>query len=196
VRTWAPISSLIALACTSTVPPPGENIGDFLFEAQPPAMQACGLSDVPDGGFEFTVTFSRTDAGAGFITINGVTHAGTFDGRTLSAAYSAPRAFANCMCGTLVNETMTVELLSQSQDEALGGVCPATGVPAPVDFDAGITPPMRTSSGFDATRGCGTLVDALSSDPVPGPGLDGTDAGCWTSCNTCVLTYTLVGERK
>jgi hypothetical protein len=95
-----------------------------------------------------------------------------------------------------VTEVMTVLLLSQSQDEALGGACPAPGMSPPLDPDAGITPPMPAASGFDATRGCGTLVDAVSSDPVPGPGLDFTDAGCWTSCNQCVLNYTVVGERQ
>jgi hypothetical protein len=200
----APLAlSLAALAaCTQNSTPPGdEQLGSFSFHAEPPGsgnQATCVLTDIPDGGFDFTATFSHfRDGGTAFVSIGGVSHAGTFDGTTITATYSAPRSFANCSaCGTTVSEVMTVLLLSESQDQALGSMCPGAGMSPPIDLDAGITPPMSAGSGFDATRGCGTLVDSVASDPLPDPGTNFTDAGCWSACNDCLLHYVIVGERQ
>src|SRR5262249_5101245 len=151
-------------ACPQSSTPPGdEQMGTYSFRAEPPGSgnsASCGLSDIPDGGFPFKATLSHyRDGGQGYVTIGGVSHTGTFDGVTLTATYSALRSFANCVaCQTTVNETMTVVLISQSQDQQLGGMCPAPGVPPPLDPDAGITGPMTVPDGYDAPRGCGTLV--------------------------------------
>jgi hypothetical protein len=93
----------------------------------------------------------------------------------------------------LMTETLTATIVSNSQSGALGGSCAAM---PPVDIDAGLVPPGITEAGgFDAVRACGTLTEALTSDPAPTAESD--DAGtCAFSCNSCVLTYAISGDRK
>jgi hypothetical protein len=202
VRPLLALGLLALAACPQNSTPPGdEQMGTFSFHAEPPAAgnsATCALQDIPDGGFDFNASFSRfRDGGTAFISIGGVAHTATFDGTTVAASYNAVRSFANCgACATTVTEVMTVLLLSQSQDQALSGACPGAGVLPPLDEDAGILPPMSEASGFDATRGCGTLVDSVNSDPVPAPDANFTDAGCWTDCNACVLNYSIAGARQ
>jgi hypothetical protein len=201
-RCFVALAALSLAGCPQSSQLPGdEQLGSFSFHAEPPdagVYVTCHLLDVPDAGFDFTAAFShQRDGGMTWITIGAISHGANFDGTTLSGSYSAMRSFASCgACMTTVTEALTVVLLSQSQDQALGGRCPDPGTAPPLDPDAGITGPMSGASRYDAVRACGTLVDAVSSDPVPADGLDYTDAGCWTSCNTCVLNYALQGVRQ
>src|SRR5581483_2515747 len=154
------LAAVTLSACPQSAQLPGdEQLGSFSFHAEPPDAGVyvnCQLLDVPDAGFDFTAAFShQRDGGMTWITIAGISHGATFDGTTLSGTYSAMRAFANCStCMTTVTEALTVVLLSQSQDQALGSQCPAPGTAPPLDPDAGITGPMSGASRYDAVRAC------------------------------------------
>jgi hypothetical protein len=202
VRALLIVAAAVALtvaveSCNTAGPPPGdEMIGTFALHADPTAS-ACGLSDVPDGGFDFAAVFSTWLPGSAFgdtayVTLQGIPEAGHYDGGTLSASYTAVRTFADCGgCDTSITETMVVYLLSQSQDTALGDSCPASMADVPLNPDAGIVAPAPTADGFDAVRACGTLHDAVNAklDPL-------LDGGCIAACFTCTLDYALSGDRK
>ncbi|MFZ5471850.1 MAG: hypothetical protein ACOZIN_20665 [Myxococcota bacterium] len=193
-----PLAVLAALACarclTSETFPGDEVMGTFSFQAEE-LSKDCQLSDIPEGGFgPFTGTFSRIKGQPeAWLTLGEVSREAVFDGQVVSSTRRAPRRFPECQCDdTEVEETLTVALLSKSQDqevERLFGAagCPPSpldgGVPAP-DVDEGIVRPDSTERGFDAVRACGVLVDVV----VPGQ-----------SCQCempCTLTYRILGERK
>lgn len=202
--------SLVAMAsCVDPVTGPGDEVmGFFEFNAEllPPAVddagqpefKACDFSEFSDT-FSFSARFARfSDAGEAIITIGGYHRDAGFDGQVLSGSNSAdrPRArvfkprSADCLCQAQVTETLTVALLSSSQNNALGDACPDRpldgGVPSPT-ADGGIRLPDTTPSGFDAVRACGELTDFVE---VPSP-----PEGC--PCGApCSVRYSVKGARR
>ncbi|MBS1148488.1 MAG: hypothetical protein H6Q89_186 [Myxococcaceae bacterium] len=195
-----PAMTRLALAVTAVAlggcrmdegPPGDENMGLYQFRADPVSI-ACGLPDIPGGGFEFSGTFSRfRDGGAVFLTLNGIARDAGFDGQIVTSRHSAARTFklpdggACAPCEMRVVESLSVALVSKSQSSAVGDRCPANpldgGLPA---ADAGVTLPGSTETGFDAVRACGELTEQIVGS--------GT---CDPLC-ACLLQYRLVGERK
>lgn len=181
--------------------PGSEVMGTFEFVATAPTPDAasCALLSPEEGGsagpLEFRAVLSRElgtqDA---WYTLREQSHAALFDGQVLQVVSRAPRRFPSCVpngdpdlvaCAEVeVEETLTFALLSRSQNDALGGVCPpgapTVGIPAP--DGAGISGPGTTPTGFDAVRACGVLVDRL----VP-------KEGC---CAPCSVAYRLEGVRR
>jgi hypothetical protein len=91
-------------------------------------------------------------------------------------------------------ERVDVAVLSRSQAEALGGVCPAN----PLDFgvvpmptaDGGIKLPSQTPQGFDAVRLCGEMSHEVLADML-------VDGGpCPATCQNCFITSSVRGERR
>lgn len=114
---------------------------------------------------------------------------GAWDGQRFHSTDEVERVFpSRCGgCGTRLEESLDVFLLSQSQSAALGNQCPAsirdTGVPG----DGGVTPPAQTPYGFDAVRGCGDLRTQVFA----------TDGGsCDPACSSCRVHFRVTGERR
>lgn len=189
MRWLVPLAAVLAIAaCSSSANLPGQKvIGTYAFTAAPTGGD-CSFIEQPDGGFTYNATLSF-DPGTshGYVTINGVSRDAGFDGQVMDAPASANRVFSECNCGNnvVVNERITVALLSASQRAAVGGSCPPNpldgGVPAP--NDAGIAAPSEVASGFDAPIACGVQTE----DIVPG-------TGC--SCAGCSLQYSVSGVRQ
>jgi len=187
---WALGAALVALgfaACSSSVTLPGKNtIGTYAFTATQTSGD-CAFSEQPDGGFTYTATLSfNPDTTQGFVTINDVSRDGGFDGTVMDAPATGSRVFSECECNSVVvNERITVALLSASQRAATDGGCPANpldgGVPAP--DDAGILGPGERNDAFDAPLACGVQTDEI----VPGE-------GC--KCTGCSLQYSLSGVKQ
>jgi hypothetical protein len=175
---------LFFLSCTTSQKFPGsELIGTFIFTASL-SSNDCQFSEVPDGGFTFSGTFSYNPGGAAYFTVGRTNRDAGFDGQYVVSEAVAPREFIACQCGngTLVDETLRVALLSQSQKDASDGGCPPNpldgGVPLP---DGGIQPPQRRGSKFDAVLACGELVDVvIPSAPT-------------CQCPSCTMISTVVG---
>lgn len=171
-------------------------MGTFRFVAEPAWDQSnCALSGAPQAEFEFTGTFSRYHGDSeAWLTIDGTWRPATFDGQYIRSMRAAPRRFGECACAegsvdeVVLEETLSVALVSKSQDEKLGSSgCPDDaldgGIPA-VDADAGVLAPGSTPRGFDAVRACGELLDVAVPDPA---------VHC---CERCTLVYRVKGERK
>jgi hypothetical protein len=183
--------ALLALvACQSNPGIPGQPIGLFSFSATP-VFNDCALTATPsieDGGFTFQGTFSRDPASTqAFFLFGNVQRNAQFDGQILVSPATAPRHFIECVCDpVLVAETLSVALLSSSQDDALGHRCPPNpldgGVPSP-NPDAGILPPCPTPDGCNAVRACGELNDVVLI----------ADAGC--QCAGCSVRFMVDGQR-
>ncbi len=192
MKRLTPTLSLLFLAgCPSANQVLGdEPMGRFKLQASLFSSD-CQLSDVPDGGFAFDAELSRNrGTSQAWLVIGGIARDAGFDGQVATSTHSAPRRFEECGCGdqTLIQETLTVALLSSSQDRALGGACPPSpldgGVPRP-DPDGGIfAPASLEQGGFDAIRACGELVDEV----VPAEG-----ASC--SCPRCTMVFRVEGTR-
>lgn len=195
-----PLLLLLLASCTVPDTGPGDEVmGSFAIVAEelpPPANPAdepfprCTLKEVPaDGGFEFTARLSRNrDGGEAFLVIGGVPRDATFDGQVVTSGYRAPRRYEECACvDTELQETLTVALLSTSQNAAVGNACPPNpldgGVPEPLP-DGGILRPDTTPRGFDAVRACGELVDVVQPS--------GTDC----QCAPCWMRYQVRGVRR
>lgn len=185
-----------ACNCAGTPPPPGDEVmGDYNFHAEPVLEgPGCGLTNAPTTGFDFVVKLTRFSTnGDTYATIGGISHNAVFDGQKVHAEYAAIRNFDDCTsCDTTLTETLDMTLLSKSQSDVIGGDCNQP-VP-PIDPDAGITGPGTTPSGFDSVRACGTLGEKVTAVPRTD---NGGDAGiCLPACNTCVLSYTISGDRR
>lgn len=194
-------------ACTSNAPPGDEVMGTVRFQAQPvermcPSVDEKGnpvvLTDLSDQPFDFEATFSRNrGTPEAFVTLNGFSRAASFDGQFVTSTQSAKRFFTECgECPQLlVEETLTVALLSKSQSDVAGAACPPNpldGGVARVDEDGGITGPGTTAAGgFDMLRACGELVDVVRVGPDAGA----DDARC-SKCVGCTLKSTLNGTRE
>lgn len=197
------LAAAVALAGCAVEPllPGSEVMGTFEFVASQPVENpaGCALLSPSEGGtrlpLEFRVLLSRElgteDA---WYTLRDQSHPATFDGQVLRVLSRAPRRFPSCVpngdpdlavCAEVeVEESVTFALLSKSQNDVLGGACPAgapdSGIPVPNGAD--VSGPGTTPTGFDAVRACGVLVDQL----VP-------KEGC---CAPCSVSYRLEGVRR
>lgn len=194
-RSWLPAAfALAACACLPDPKYPGNEVmGTFEFTATAVSDDCVGLSDIPDGGFTFSGTFSRqTDNSQAWFTLGGISREASFDGQVLRSVRTAGRRFPECVCGDKVSlvETMVVALSSKSQDALLAGGCPDApldgGMPEP-NGDLGVFAPGTTPQGFDAIRACGELTDEVVPDPAAVPACE---------CLGCTLRYTVRGDRK
>lgn len=212
-----PLALVGAVACVPSNTPPGDLIGNFTFDTTLPLTADGGLtpedqaafsdciptlSEVVPSNFTFDAVLS-TDGGTGFFTYGGKSRDGVFDGQFLVGSLREERRFTACTCKgngkVYVDETIRFAVLSSSQAAALQ----AAGVPCsanlldggvPLNPAAGIVPPSRNSSGYDAVWACGELVDVVEPDPPSDAGVctcTGQDAG-WT----CAINYPVTGTRK
>jgi hypothetical protein len=154
----------------------------------------CQLVDLSAADFIFDATLTReTTSERAWVTLNGYSREGTFDGQVLTSQAEASRVFAECSkCATRVVETITVAVLSRSENESVGGTCPDNALDGGVvpNPDAGIFGPGQTTQGYDAVRLCGEL-----STVVVALGL--VDGGeCDPKCGGCTVHYQLRGDRR
>ena len=179
-----------ASACIGDRYPGSELLGKFNFTATLPAFDSqanqCEFVELPTVNFTFTGIFSRDSDGTAFFTLNDTDRAATFDGQIITTQNTAPRTFSECQCGVDANvtETLTVALLSRSQDDALAtaNVCPADPLGAGIPPVGGaITGPATTPNGFDAPLACGEMTDAVAADCI---------------CAACNITYAIQGFRQ
>lgn len=209
----------VASSCVEPSSGPGDEVmGNFEFEAAlvpPPASDSGVVEEVvrcPYKEFSETLSFSArfarfTRAGGAsggsaeaIITIGGYHRDAGFDGQVLTGRNDpgrpSGRVFTpveqDCLCQAQVVETLSVALLSSSQNAAAGDECPANaldgGVQKPT-ADGGIRLPDTTPSGFDAVRACGELVDRVEVDMGSAP------EGC--NCQpVCVMRYAVKGARR
>jgi hypothetical protein len=157
-------------------------------------VSTCQLEEVTAADFDFTAVLTRDSASdRAWVTLNGYTREGTFDGQVLTSRAEASRVFAACgKCSTRVVETLSVAVLSRSQTDAVGDQCPADALDGGVvaNADAGITGPGLTSQGYDAVRLCGELTTLVVADGL-------VDGGpCEPKCGGCTVHYQLRGERR
>ena len=193
---WVPVLVVTGVwACVSEPGYPGDLvIALFSFHAQQDlGRTSCDLdggdySRLSDGGFDFAGTFSRdsVDGGAWF-TVEGYSRPATYDARTQRyvSTQTSPAPVPSCgeTCqGARMQEVLSVVVLSESQDRAVGGACanlPDGGLP-----DGSV--PAPTANGYDAQRACGSLSVTF---------LPGTSEGC--KCVTpCTAVYGVEGERR
>ena len=184
-----------AVACLSESVYPGDLIiGVFDFHAQTVVGRTdCSLDGgdfnrLVDGGFDFAGTFSRdsVDGGAWF-TVDGFSRLATYDApsqryvTTHRAAAQLASCGENCQ-GAQIEETMTVVVLSDSQDRAVNSRCanlPDGGLP-----DGSL--PGPTLNGYDAERACGELNVTF---------IPGTSIGCKCT-KSCSAVYGVEGKRR
>ncbi len=198
-----PLSVSVAFACVTMVAtgpgcapntsgPGREKMGTYGFQAMPVARE-CALSSVPGEAFSFEVTLTRDpDTNDGYMTLKQFSRDAGWNGQTMESTISAPRAFGGecTSCPMALEETIRVDLLSESQNTAALNRCPDGPAPA-VDADAGIFAPASDRFGFDAVRACGVLIE---STVVTGTLADGSQ--CPPSCSQCSVQYRLSGVRK
>lgn len=154
----------------------------------------CQLAEVTADLLTFDATLTRESSSQrAWITLNGYSREGTFDGQVLSSQAEASRVFVACSkCSTRVVETITVAVLSRSQNEAFGGACPENALDGGVvpNADAGLTGPGQTTQGYDAVRLCGELRTVVLA-------LGLVDGGaCEPQCGGCTVHYQLRGDRR
>jgi hypothetical protein len=184
----------IAIACASETVYPGDLvIGMFDFHAQADWARTDCKADggdftrLVDGGFDFSGTFSRDSVDGGvWFTIDGFSRAASFDApaQRYVSTHRAPAQIPSCgeSCkGAEIEETISVVVLSDSQDESIGSRCgnlPAAGMP-----DGSV--PGPTVNGYDAERACGELKVSF----LPGK----ENCKCVTSCTA---VYGVEGKRR
>jgi hypothetical protein len=189
-----PVLALAAACVSETVYPGDLTIGMFDFHAQANWARTDCKADggdfnrLVDGGFDFSGTFSRdsTDGGVWF-TIEGFSRKAAFDApaQRYTTIHRAAAQLASCGegCeGAELDETMSVVVLSDSQDRAIGSRCsnmPDAGVP-----DGSV--PGPTANGYDAERACGELRVTF---------LPGKSAQCKCMVS-CTAVYGLEGKRR
>ncbi len=184
---------MAVVACTFDATPPGsEKMGTYALQAVP-LFYACGIGDGGSAPFSFEASFSR-DPGTGeaWVTLKQYSRDAGWNGQTLESVTSATRSFGGVCssCPMALQETIRVDLLSQSQNLAAGDRCPDGEAPA-VDADAGIRAPGPDRFGYDAVRACGVLItQTLVTDLLP----DGGE--CDPACSQCSVQYRLTGERQ
>ncbi len=184
---WLAAVALVGIArCAPQVQVPGDEfLGAFPLQARTLKTSCASLLATDylpsDGGFAFEVMLSREkETGHGYVTLNGISRDGGFEGQVFTTTYSAPRQFGwkrlkdgglPCDLNAFdVSETLQVAMLSASQEQALAldGRCPEDpssllepgGVP--VDPDAGVFAPEERPEGYDVQRLCGFLVDVIT----------------------------------
>ncbi len=197
---------LLLLAGCPVAPPPGDvTMGQYAMSATggAPQLEDGGLGRPPEcplleevrgADFAFDAVLTRhSSSERAWVTLNGYSREGTFDGQVLTSEAQANRVFEACSkCSTQVVETISVAVLSVSQNDKLGGVCPENPLDGGVvaNPDAGLFPPGQTSQGYDAVRVCGELVSRVVA-------LGQVDGGaCDPQCDGCTVRYSLRGERR
>ncbi len=184
---------LLLVACSFEATPPGaERMGTYSFRALP-TSRTCELDDVVANEFTFIATFSRDpDTADAYVTLKQYSRDAGWNGQTIESVTAATRSFGGgCAgCPMALEETLRVDLLSQSQSVASGNTCP-DGPPPTANDDAGIRAPGPDKFGYDAVRACGVLS---TSTRVTGPSPDG--GLCPVVCSQCTLGYRLTGERQ
>lgn len=183
----------VAVGCFSDPVYPGNQVlGTFRFQAKLDAARTTcdagsrDFAQLDDAGtFIFEGTFSRdTDAGTGFLTVQGFSRDAGYTGQSVSSTHRATARRDSCGTGcedSEIEEALNVVLLSDSQArnvardcKALDGGIPDGSVPAP------------TENGYDVSLACGTLTDLF----LPGKG-----ASCNCKPSTCTTVYTVSGDR-
>lgn len=185
----------LGFAGCPVAPPPGdEQMGLYLVQATG-GERACELEEMSAADFEFDLALSRFVAtGQAFVTFDGVSRSGDFDGQVVTSVATASRVFGACRgCNTRLIERLELAVLSRSQAAAVGGECPAEpldgGVPAP-SSDGGIALPGPTSEGYDAVRVCGELETRVVADGTADGG------ACEPQCGACTVKFRLNGARR
>lgn len=163
-------------------------------DAGAPPIPQCELIEVTAADFEFSAVLTReSTSDRAWLTLNGYSRESTFDGQLLSSQAEANRVFEACAtCTTRVVETIDVAVLSRSQNEAAGGVCPENALDGGVVVkpDAGIVAPAQTAQGYDAVLLCGELRTTVVALGLPDGG------ACDRQCGGCTVRYQLRGERR
>ena len=169
----------------------GERLGP---DGGPLGPRECELIEVTAGDFSFNATLTRQSTSErAWMTLNGYSREGTFDGQVLTTTAEADRVFAACSkCTTRVVETITVAVLSRSQNEAVRSECPENAIDGglAVDPDAGTVAPGKTAQGYDAVRLCGELTTEVVALGL----VDGE--ACAPECSGCTVRYQLRGDRR
>ena len=172
-------------------------IGTFDFHSQVDwARSSCDagspdFSRLQDGGFDFAGTFSRDSVDGGvWFTIDGFSRQATFDAQTQRyttyhrTTAQLPSCGEGCE-GAEIEETMSVVVLSDSQDRRIGSRC-ANLVDGGLPVGEGLSPPGPTVNGYDAERACGELKVVF----LPGKS---SVCKCVTSC---AAVYDVEGKRR
>lgn len=196
---------LVLSGCPVTPPPGDVAMGQYAITAtggapplpdgglgRPP--ECAELTEVTGADFSFEAVLTRqSTSNRAFVTLNGYSREGTFDGQVLTSAAEANRVFEACgKCSTRVVETISVAVLSISQNGAAGGACPENPLDGGVVVtpDAGVFPPGQTLQGYDAVRVCGELTTEVVA-------LGLADGGaCEPQCGGCIVRYSLRGDRR
>ncbi len=186
--------ALTWLGCPAPVPPGDVAMGQYAMTASGALRDQCALDEVNGADFTFTATLTRDSASQlAWVTLNGYSREGTFDGQVVSSQAEANRVFVKCAkCSTRVVETVTVSVLSRSQNESVMGVCPENALDGGVsaNLDAGLFPPGLTTQGYDAVRLCGELRTTVVALGIADGG------ACAPECSGCGVRYQLRGERR
>jgi hypothetical protein len=189
-----PVLAIVVACVTETVYPGDLVVGTFDFQAQANWPRTdCkpdggDFTQLKDGGFTFAGTFSRDSVDGGvWFTIDGFSRRATFEAsaQRFVTSHRAPAQLPSCgegCQGAEIEEMMTVVVLSDSQDQAIGRRCanfPDGGLP-----DGSV--PGPTVNGYDAERACGELKVVF---------LPGKSANC--KCVTpCTAYYGVEGKRR
>ncbi len=155
-----------------------------------PQSYECSLEEVVNETFSFDLVLSRDEgSGEGWLTLNGYTRDGGFDGQNFVSTADAARIFVACQgCRTRMTETFRFQVYSGSQWSAAGQVC-RDEVPAPNETE-GIVAPGRTEQGFDAAQLCGSLEMSVNSTGTADGG------ACDAACDSCRVSYRLQATRR
>lgn len=193
MRLWLAALSSVMLGCPQKAPPGNLPMGQYAVTATG-GVRTCELAEVTGADFSFDLTLTRESSSAqAWITLNGYSRQGTFDGQVVTSQAQANRVFVACAkCSTRVVESITLAVLSSSQDEAAGRQCPESALDGGlvVDLDAGVVPPGQTTQGYDAVRLCGELTTTVVAAGL----VDG--GACEPQCDGCTVRYQLRGERR
>ncbi len=191
---WGALVALTWLGCPAPIPPGDVAMGQYAMTASGAVRDQCALDEVNGADFTFNATLTRDSASqVAWVTLNGYSREGTFDGQVVTNSAEANRVFVRCAkCSTRVVETLTVAVLSRSQNEAVSGLCPESALDGGVTtkLDAGIVPPGLTTQGYDAVRLCGGLMTTVVALGIADGG------ACAQECSGCTVRYQLRGERR
>lgn len=205
---------VVLTGCPPLPPAPGnETLGEYSITAEPVrgledggagALRHdgglwCPLVDVVPAAFQFTATVSReSSTGQAWLTLGGgYPRDAGWDGQVLDSVAAVRRLFPSCggCRPTIATERIRFALMSRTQSDAVGRVCPEHpldgGIPLPPGPDGGIVGPGQTPEGFDALYACGELEFSVALQDAGPPEPD-----CAPGCDDCVVNYTLVGERR
>jgi len=192
---WA-IAACVLLGLSCTSPLPGDvEAGLFDFSASTALKENCKPHMADGDSFTFEGRFRlESNLVDGHFVYRSAHRKLQFDGQTMRSVYEAEHSLVEgCeACAWRVVETLEVALLSETQNEALGGQCPcnASSENIPVDEASNIFPPRPVPGGFDAVRACGSLVARVE---LP------TEQGCLEKCrqeNEKTVHYYVEGIRR